>query len=336
MPRLTKRLIDDLVAADLGVQPRPGRSASIVARAMKARKVSLAPCVLVLLLELVPDRDDLRHVDLEHRRDVGRRLGRANHVLGDRSPHDGHRLDRLAGGRLSWDAGLRRRPVRRRRRRRPTAASAAASDAAAARAVERSPVGDRRRARSSMNSRMSFFVTRPPRAGARHLRDVDGVLGGDSRDDRRDECTTLRVTVALVGLGGSRRPGADTAIAAERRLPRSTESRPRRRLPAPAASGRASAAPGSPDAITARVVPTATVSPSWTTIWPTTPAAGLGTSVSTLSVEISSRGSSAATASPSDFSHFVIVPSGDRDAHLRHHDVDGGSCDHVRRPSSNQ
>ena len=39
------------------------------------------------------------------------------------------------------------------------------------------------------------------------------------------------------------------------------------------------------------------------------PDAGLGTSVSTLSVEISSSDSSASTCSPSCFSHFVIVPS---------------------------
>ena len=37
--------------------------------------------------------------------------------------------------------------------------------------------------------------------------------------------------------------------------------------------------------------------------------AGLGTSVSTLSVEISSSASSASIVSPSDLSHFVIVPS---------------------------
>ncbi len=59
----------------------------------------------------------------------------------------------------------------------------------------------------------------------------------------------------------------------------------------------------------ASTVPTSTVSPSGTTIPPSTPAAGAGTSVSTLSVEISSSGSSATTGSPSDFSHFVTVPS---------------------------
>src|SRR4029078_8032986 len=56
-------------------------------------------------------------------------------------------------------------------------------------------------------------------------------------------------------------------------------------------------------------VPTATVSPSWARICWRTPLAGLGTSVSTLSVEISSSDASAAIASPSDLSHLVIVPS---------------------------
>ena len=64
-----------------------------------------------------------------------------------------------------------------------------------------------------------------------------------------------------------------------------------------------------PEPITASLVPTSTVSPSWTRICWTTPLPGLGTSVSTLSVEISSSGSSAATSSPSCLSHFVIVPS---------------------------
>ena len=60
----------------------------------------------------------------------------------------------------------------------------------------------------------------------------------------------------------------------------------------------------------ASTVPTVTVSPSGTTIPPSTPAAGAGTSVSTLSVRISSSGSSASTEiSHSDFSHFVTVPS---------------------------
>src|SRR3990172_9252936 len=62
-------------------------------------------------------------------------------------------------------------------------------------------------------------------------------------------------------------------------------------------------------AITASTAPTSTVSPSPTRILATIPSPGLGTSVSTLSVEISSRGSSCAIASPSCLSQRVIVPS---------------------------
>ena len=56
-------------------------------------------------------------------------------------------------------------------------------------------------------------------------------------------------------------------------------------------------------------VPTSTVTPSATSSSITTPAPGEGTSVSTLSVEISTIVSSAWTASPTCFSHREIVPS---------------------------
>ena len=55
------------------------------------------------------------------------------------------------------------------------------------------------------------------------------------------------------------------------------------------------------------------------------PSPGLGTSVSTLSVEISSSGSSRAISSPSCLSQRVTVPFGHGDAHLGHHDLDLGS-----------
>ena len=61
--------------------------------------------------------------------------------------------------------------------------------------------------------------------------------------------------------------------------------------------------------MTATTVPTETVWSSSTRISARKPAAGDGTSESTLSVETSSRGSSASTASPTDFSHVVTVPS---------------------------
>src|SRR3984957_9008150 len=64
-----------------------------------------------------------------------------------------------------------------------------------------------------------------------------------------------------------------------------------------------------PSPITASFTPTSTVSPSGTRISLRTPAAGEGTSESTLSVETSKRGSSRWTASPTAFIQRVIVPS---------------------------
>ena len=55
--------------------------------------------------------------------------------------------------------------------------------------------------------------------------------------------------------------------------------------------------------------PTGTVSPSGTRISMSTPATGDGTSVSTLSVDTSNNGSSAATVSPTFLNHRVMVPS---------------------------
>src|SRR5699024_6963998 len=55
--------------------------------------------------------------------------------------------------------------------------------------------------------------------------------------------------------------------------------------------------------------PTSMVSSSSALISSKVPDTGEGISVSTLSVETSSNGSSASTVSPTDFSHWVIVPS---------------------------
>ncbi len=69
----------------------------------------------------------------------------------------------------------------------------------------------------------------------------------------------------------------------------------------------AGASPASP--ITASSPPMSTTSSSCATIFVRTPAAGDGISVSTLSVETSSNGSSTSTVSPSCLSHRVTVPS---------------------------
>jgi hypothetical protein len=76
---------------------------------------------------------------------------------------------------------------------------------------------------------------------------------------------------------------------------------------ASAAGAEAVASPASP--IFATTVLIGTVVPSATMISRRTPAAGAGISASTLSVEISKRGSSRLTASPTFFSQRVSVPS---------------------------
>ena len=83
---------------------------------------------------------------------------------------------------------------------------------------------------------------------------------------------------------------------------------PARRRP-PAGAGAGVAADGAPSPMTASFTPTSTVSPSGTRISVRTPAAGEGTSESTLSVETSKSGSSRSTASPTAFIQRVIVPS---------------------------
>src|SRR6476660_4842920 len=73
------------------------------------------------------------------------------------------------------------------------------------------------------------------------------------------------------------------------------------------------AAFGAPVSPSAEIVPTTvftwTVAPSATLMSCRIPAAGAGISASTLSVEISNRGSSRCTLSPGFLSHLVIVPS---------------------------
>ena len=184
----------------------------------------------------------------------------------------------------------------------------------------------------STNARMSFFVTRPPRAGALDRARVDAVLGGDSGDDGRDEGAAVArrrwPRCGWLRAGPARRRrltgGVGSAVSRVRR-PRSSAARPRLR-PAVAGSGGAASARRTLGALRARSrrarVPTSTVSPSWTRIFATTPSPGLGTSVSTLSVEISSSASSRAIGSPSGLEPLRDRPLGDGDAHLRHDDVD--------------
>src|SRR3954451_8852326 len=76
-----------------------------------------------------------------------------------------------------------------------------------------------------------------------------------------------------------------------------------------AAGAAAGLAPAAPSLIWPSSAPTATVSPSLAMISPSTPADGAGTSMVTLSVSSSTKGSSTATASPAFLNQRPIVAS---------------------------
>ena len=244
-------------------------------------------------------------------------------MLGDALAHRGHRLERLAG--LSSPAARRSRSRRRCRRggRRCRSGSGRRGGRRRRRAPERA-AGRLRRGRrpappDSTKPRMSFFVTRPPRPVPGTWRDVDAVLGRDPRDDRGDEASCRcrstpsaarsrlrarrrrrrgRLGGSAVGVGARRRSRLRLGGGLRgRRLGR------RRRRPA-----RAAAAPSRRDhrELRADLDRLALLDED---LLRRRPSPGLGTSVSTLSVEISSSGSSASICSPSCLSHFVIVPS---------------------------
>ncbi len=162
---------------------------------------------------------------------------------------------------------------------------------------------------------MSFFVTRPPEPvpgtwdGSTPCSDAIRATTGDTNAfPLPDGCGAAAGGAAdgsgAVGAGVSAGEAASASAAASA-VAGSAGA-------AASGSGALSAAGASAVAlppICPSLVPTSTVSPSWTRIWVRVPEAGLGTSVSTLSVEISSSGSSASICSPSCFSQRVIVPS---------------------------
>ena len=153
-------------------------------------------------------------------------------------------------------------------------------------------------------------------AGARDLADVDAVLGSDPRDDRRDE----RLLAAAVAVGRDRRgrqaSGAGSgggglgrrrlALGARRRLGLGGGLLRRGLGRCLFGAARSLGALGRdhrelrPDLDRLALLDEDLLHDA---------RAGLGTSVSTLSVEISSSDSSASIGSPSCLSHFVIVPS---------------------------
>ena len=312
-PEVDPRPRDDLLAADLAVDPRVllERLDDRAGDEDQVRRVD-AVGLLVLGLELVADLDDAGHVDLDRARHVGGGVERAAHVLGDPAAHRVHRLELLAG---CGGHRLGRRRRRRLRRRLGCRRRLGSGSRSGLRAREREPerqrAPERRRAlpaearpagrtRRSSGCPSSSRARRGPCPG-RSRRRRRARRRCARRPARRSSCRSPGPRPAVVA--GAARARASAPFDGRRlgRLRDCPRARARR-------AGASAGAPASPP-ITASFVPTSTVSPSWTRIWVTTPLAGLGTSVSTLSVEISSSDSSASISSPTCLSHFVIVPS---------------------------
>ena len=139
---------------------------------------------------------------------------------------------------------------------------------------------------------MSFLVIRPSRpvpmtwvrstACSRAMRPTTGEIRPRSRDFRLTRGRQRRSGAPSGGLTATGRASASAAMPA-------------------------TASPGWP--MTAIAVPARTVVPSGWTMRRITPDTGAGTSVSTLSVEISTMGAYFSTESPSLTSHRLIVPS---------------------------
>ncbi len=114
---------------------------------------------------------------------------------------------------------------------------------------------------------------------------VGGAVVAPGRSGASGACRGVLSAVAAVAAEGGAAGGAVSTAGAE-------------------------AAFGAPlSSITPTTVLIGTVSPSLTLISLTTPAIGDGISASTLSVEISNKGSSRSTGSPTFFSHRTMVPS---------------------------
>ncbi len=166
-----------------------------------------------------------------------------------------------------------------------------------------------------MKFRMSSLVTRPPKpvpATCSKFTPCSRAMLRTNGDERTFDFSSVSVAggaggtagatgVAATGAAtGGAAPGAAGVAAGAGAGAGSGAG-------AAAVGADAAAAPASP--IRATTALTATVSPSWCRISVITPAAGEGTSVSTLSVETSRSGSSRPIVSPTFFNHLTIVPS---------------------------
>ena len=175
------------------------------------------------------------------------------------------------------------------------------------RAESRMPARGRRPAGPRLGAGLCFAGWRLPRPLVRgRLRGLGGGSLAGGASPRRGACSRRASSARSASL--RRRPrqplrgGRFAAAASPAVPPVLARAPPRPRLRPPAA-------PSPVSSITASSAPTSTVTSSRTLMATTTPPAGAGISVSTLSVLTSKSGSSASTRSPSFLSHRVTVPS---------------------------
>ena len=157
-------------------------------------------------------------------------------------------------------------------------------------------------------------------AGAGNAVRVDAVLGRDARDDRRDERTAGLGRLARGGrlgcrssgsgsCGGAAVSGVSAGLGRPASAGRCGRSAAAGCVVGAAGSAGASTAVAPSGAITASTVPTSTVSPSATRILRRRPRRGSGPRCRPCRWRSRAAARRAAIASPSCFSHFVIVPS---------------------------
>ena len=268
---------------------------------------------------------DVGQVDLHHRGQLGRDLERLDHPPRDGLPQPGH----LLGG-PAQRTGLHGRCGRSGRR-------------------CRSSGSGRRRGRWGLGGLLGLLgrgqhvlLANPPAdPGAGDGRQVDAVLLGQLAHQRGDiagvgvrghrggRLRGRRGRAVLFGLRidlGRRACFGSSAAAGIGAWPPSSPAAVCSEISSPpvsvAVSGSGASASGSLagsggaslgwadwSPTTASTAPTSTVSSSCTRISSRVPATGEGISVSTLSVETSSSGSSASTESPTSLSHRLTVPS---------------------------
>ena len=292
-------------------------SASTAALAKNGRKRQLrrprAPRTSALAR--CAQRGDAGDVDLDDGGELRRDLQRLDHPLGDDLAQPRHLL-----GAAAQRCGRRRRGRGRRRAWRPARPPAWRGGGCGRRC------GGCRCAAALGGLEHVLLADAAADAGAGDGRQVDAVLGGELADERRDVARRRSSRPARRGGGAAVQVRVRAAAGAAPAAPgvrrggrRVRASRWRRDSAVPGGTALATLVPRVPgraagaaaaltDRARARRRP-ATVSSSATSIDSRMPATGEGISVSTLSVETSSSGSSAATGSPTDLSQRVTVPS---------------------------